>query len=98
MPDYSREVWVQLRKLTKRKFINALEKDGWVREQKGKRGDGKKGAGTLAYRHNDRPQQHNRIVVHYHNDKDIMGEGLLKGQLLIVGWTEQDLKRLKLIK
>ena len=71
-------------------------KDGWEREtHKGRQG--KKGANTLAYRHPDRPPSKNRVVIHFH-PKKTMGPDLLKGLLKRIDWSEDDLRRLKLIK
>lgn len=97
MPPYRPQVWSQIKNLTTQELIRALERDGWQKQtQKGRRG--KKGASTLAYRHPHRPPDKNRVVIHPH-PKKTMGPKLLK-QLLVdyIGWTEEDLARLKLIK
>ena len=96
MPDYSRKTWNQLRNITSDNLIAALERDGWERERnKGRRG--KKGESTLTYRHPDRPAGSNIVVIHPH-PKKTMGESLLKMLLDCIGWTEDDLVRLRLVK
>ena len=44
-----------------------------------------------------RNQRGKRVTVHYHPGKTY-GEKLLKELIKDIGWTEQDLLRLKLIK
>ena len=96
MTSYRRVVWDQLKNITKQQLIRAIERDGWIREEtKGRQG--KKGANTLAYRHPDRPPNANRIVIHPH-PKRTMSPSLLKDLLAVLGWTEEGLVRLKLIK
>lgn len=80
-----RGVWDQLKNTTAKQLIRALEKDGWEREET-------TGA-TQGYWHPDG----RRVVIHYH-PKKTYGAGLLKGLITDIGWTESDLKRLKLIK
>ena len=78
-------VWKQIRNLSVDELINALEKDGWVR-------DVTRGA-VLVFRHPDG----RRVTVHYHPHKTY-GPKLLKALLADIGWTQDDLRRLKLIK
>jgi predicted RNA binding protein YcfA (HicA-like mRNA interferase family) len=82
---YPKNVWQQLKSITADELIRALEKDDWVRDI---------GIGSeLVYRHDDA-----RIVsIHYHPRKTYH-RGLLKGLLDDIGWTEEHLRRLKLIK
>jgi predicted RNA binding protein YcfA (HicA-like mRNA interferase family) len=82
---YSKNVWQQLKNITADELIRALERDDWVRDI---------GVGAeLIYRSND-----GRIVsIHYHPRKTY-GPGLLKGLLEDIGWTEEDLRRLKLVR
>lgn len=79
-------IWKQLKSITADELINALEKDGFIRDEK-------QGA-QLVYRHAD-----GRICsVHYHPGKTY-GPKLLKKLLFDdIGWTEKDFRRLKLIK
>lgn len=84
---YSKKVWDQLRSLTSQELTKALEKDGW---------SWKKTVGAVQiYRHPD-----GRIVsIHLHPaDKSGYGPKLLKGLLSDIGWSEKDLRRLRLIK
>lgn len=96
MPQYRAEVRRQLRNITAQALIRALRRDGWVREtHKGRQG--KRGANTLTFRHPNRPPTNNKVVIHPH-PKKTMGASLLKDILDCIGWTEGDLKRLKLVK
>lgn len=65
--------------------MSALEKDGAVP-------DVTRGA-VRVYRYPDGK----RVTIHYHSKKTY-GPKLLKALLRDIGWTEDDLRRLKLIK
>ena len=81
---YDANVWRQLKNLGVEEFLKALGKDGWQDELR----SGAKRCfvkGKL------------RIVVHYHPGKT-WGPAYLKGLLDDTHWTEDDLRRLKLIK
>lgn len=79
-----RVVWDQLRSRTAKDFIRARERDGW--EEEGKRG------AARAFRKSDR-----RVVIRYH-PKKTYGPRLLEELFRQTGWTEDDLRRLKLVK
>ena len=81
-------VWNQLKNLTADDLITALEQDGWRRDP------ASKGA-TLGYIKSGSPNR--RVVIHYHPRKTC-GPGLLKALLQDIGWTEDDFRRLKIIK
>ncbi|NLC52895.1 MAG: addiction module toxin, HicA family [Firmicutes bacterium] len=66
-------------------MIAALKRDGWKQ-------DTSRGA-VLVFRN----QSGKRVTVHFHPGKTY-GEKLLKALINDIGWTEQDLLRLKLIK
>jgi predicted RNA binding protein YcfA (HicA-like mRNA interferase family) len=85
---FSGNVWNQLKNLSADDLIRALEQDGWRRDP------ASKGA-TLGYIKGGSPNK--RVVIHYHPRKTY-GAGLLKALLDDIGWTEDDLKRLKVIK
>ena len=89
---YPPHVWSQIKGITAQKLIKALEKDTWTLEKKKGR-QGKKGASTLAYRH----PNGNRVVIHFH-PKKTMSPRLLKQLLDQIGWSEEDLIRLRLVK
>jgi predicted RNA binding protein YcfA (HicA-like mRNA interferase family) len=78
-------VWNQLKNLTADDLIRALERDGWARDP------ASKGA-ILAYIKGGSPNR--RVTIHYHPRKTY-GPGLLKALLADIGWTEEDLRRLK---
>jgi predicted RNA binding protein YcfA (HicA-like mRNA interferase family) len=67
-------------------YIIALEKDGWQH-------DITSGA-SQAYRN---PATSARVTIHVHPGKTY-GAKLLKGLLEDIGWSEDDLKRLKIVK
>jgi len=79
-------VWKQIKSLTADELIRALEKDNWIR-------DVKVGAEQV-YRS---PDGSRRVSVHYHPTKTF-GPNLLQALLADIGWTEADMRRLKLIK
>lgn len=83
--NYTKQVWDQLRNLTADRLIKALEKDGWIRDIRT--------SNFHVYRHADG----RRVISHYHTQKTY-GQKLLKGLLDDIGWSAEDLKRLKLIK
>ena len=83
---YSGSVWSQLKNITADDLISALEKSGWKLEPDC--------TGAIqVYRNADA----DRVSIHYH-PKKTYGPKLLKGLLDDIGWTEADLKKLKLIK
>ena len=82
---FQKFVWAQLKNKSADDLISALIKDGWVLDETG-------GAERL-YRHPDG----RRVSIHYH-PKKTYGPHLLKALLEDIGWTEDDMRRLKLIK
>lgn len=88
--DYKANVWNQLKNITVEKLMKALEADGWI---KGKAN----GARHPYIKRGENGITLNRIVLHYH-PKKTYGPKLLKGLLAQIGWSIEDLKRLKLIK
>ena len=84
--SYSKNTWNQLKNTTVEELIKALAKDGWYRDE------ASSGA-ILVYC--KEPAQ--RITIHYH-PKKTYGAKLLKGLISDIGWDEENLKKLKLIK
>lgn len=82
---YHHNIWQQLEGLTADELVRALEKDGWDLDV----GYGK----GQVYRHPDGRY----ISIHYHPHSTYK-PGLLKALLDDIGWTVDDLKRLKLVK
>jgi len=83
---FPKQVWDQLKNITADELIKALVKDGWVHDES---------SGAIqVYRHVDTGQ---RVTIHYHPQKTY-GPKLLKGLLADIGWSIEDMKRLKLIK
>ncbi len=78
------EIWAQLKNLTSTGLVSALEKDDWARRS---------GAGSaVVFKKQDK-----KVVIREHSHKTY-GHRQLTELLKDIGWTERDLKRLKLIK
>ncbi len=78
------DIWSQLKNVTADKLIHALENDGWrLRGGSGSRRIYLKGQRLVS--------------IHYHPKKGY-GRDLLSDLLRDIGWSEKDLRRLKLIK
>ena len=83
---YSKNVWEQLKAKTSDEFIFALEKGGFVPDTKVKT--------ERIYRHPDG----RRVSIHYHTGGKCYGRSLLKALLEDTGWSEDDMRRLKILK
>ena len=76
-----------LRNTPVREIIRALERDGFSLKRE-------TGSGGRIYSHPD-----NRLtVVHYHHSSDTLTRKVLRSILEAVKWTEDDLKRLGLLR
>lgn len=83
---FSKNAWSQLKNLTSDELISALARDGFILDT---------GVRTeRVYRHPDG----RRVSIHYHTGSRSYGPGLLKALLEDTAWTEDDMKRLKLIR
>lgn len=84
--SFSDNVWKQVRNKSVDELISALLKDGFLldREVRTER----------VYRHPDC----RKVIIHYHTGSRTYGRKQLKALLEDIGWTEDDLRRLKLIK
>ena len=78
------DVWSQLKNIISSELMSALERDNWIKRASG-------GSATV-YK-----KQGRTVSMHSHSHKTY-GERQLKELLDDIGWTEQDLRRLKLIK
>ena len=86
---YSRAARSQLKNVTAREIINALKKDGWT-EQNTRQA-------TRSFRKFENGERR-YITIHYHSGKTYRVGFLEK---LLIGrakWSEDDLKRLKLVR
>jgi predicted RNA binding protein YcfA (HicA-like mRNA interferase family) len=82
--SFSNQIWQQLKNLTADDLCNALRKDGWECDTKG-------GSMHIYLK------GMNRVSIHYH-PKKTYGAKMLQGLLGDIGWSESDLRKLKLIK
>jgi predicted RNA binding protein YcfA (HicA-like mRNA interferase family) len=82
-PDY---VWKQLKNISTDQLISALVKDNFALDTKVR--------AERIYRHPDG----RRVSIHYHTGNKCFGPGLLKALLKDIGWSQEDMRRLKLIK
>lgn len=88
---FSRDAWSQIKNTSAEDLKRALERDGF-------RAEGKRGAALGFYRPSSTPNgKPQRVVIHYHPKKTFGGK-LLEGVIKDAGWSEEDLRRLKLIK
>lgn len=86
---FSRHVWEQLKNKTADDLISALKRDGYKKDPSSR-------DATIAYiKKSDAGTK--RVVIHYHPRKTF-GPGLLKSLLEDIGWTDADLRRVKLVK
>jgi predicted RNA binding protein YcfA (HicA-like mRNA interferase family) len=83
---YPRNIWNQLKNLTAKDLIKALEKDGWIRDEKAGQ--------AYVYVNLDGKR---RVTIHFHPQKTYQPK-LLQGLLADIGWTEDEMRELKLIK
>lgn len=82
---YDQNTSNQLKGIHVERLVRALDKDGWNREFS-------RGA-TQTFRHPDG----RTVTIHIH-PKKTFGPRLLAAILSDIGWSKEDLKRLKLIK
>ena len=82
---FSKQAWDQLKNVTAAELMSALEKDGAVH-------DSSRGS-VQVYRYPDG----RRFTIHFHPNKTY-GPKLLRALLADIGWSEDDMKRLKLLK
>jgi predicted RNA binding protein YcfA (HicA-like mRNA interferase family) len=86
---FPKHVLEQLKGRTADDLISALKKDGYVNDPASR-------DATIAYI-KKATGSNKRIVVHYHPGKTY-GPNLLKALLDDIGWTEADMRRVRLIK
>lgn len=86
MSSFSQNVWNQLKNKATNDLIRALLKDGFKLVDKIRT--------ERIYRHPDG----RKVVIHYHKGSETYGANLLKALLEATGWSEEDMRRLKLIK
>lgn len=86
---YPPNVWNQIKNLTADDLVSALQKDGWTKDASCK-------GAILVFVKKANPGN-DRVGIHYH-PKKTYGAGLLKSLIADIGWSEADLRRLKLIK
>lgn len=83
---FSKQVWDQLKNITADGLITALLKDGFVLDVPIRT--------ERIYRH----PCGRKVSIHYHEGSKCYGPGLLKSLIEDIGWSEKDMRRLKLVK
>jgi len=86
MGSFSDNAWKQLKNKTADDIISALLKDGFQPDEQLRT--------ERIYRHPDG----RKISIHYHKGNQTYGAGLLKALLEDAGWSEGQMRKLKLIK
>lgn len=86
MSTFSKNAWQQLKNKTTDDLIRALLKDGFelVDEVRTER----------VYRRSDG----RKVTIHYHKGSGCYGASLLKALLRDAGWSEDDMRRVGLIR
>ena len=87
--SFPKNTWEQLKGLKAGPLMAALTKDGWDLDTT---------QGSIHTYIKCLPEGNRRVQVHFHGKKKGWGPGLLKKILEDIGWTEEDLKNLGLIK
>lgn len=87
---YPSDVWRQLKNISVEELIKALKRDSWVAD--------KTNSGKIPYRKVMSNGEVRRVVIHYHPGKTYRSAKLLKGLFRDIGWSIEDLERLKLIR
>lgn len=77
----------ELRSITTRELCAAIESDGFVLDRQ-------RGSHRVYYN----PTDKRRVVIPWHGPGATLHYGTLKAILADLGWTREDLKRLKLLK
>ena len=83
---FSKQAWDQLKNKTADDLISALLKDGFELDAEVRT--------ERVYRHSDG----RKVTIHYHTGSKTYGPSLLKDLLEDIGWSEKEMRRLKLIK
>jgi predicted RNA binding protein YcfA (HicA-like mRNA interferase family) len=86
---FSPNVWNQLKNVTADDLVRALERDGWTPDPSSK--------GAIQGFIKKHGIVNERVTIHYH-PKKTYGPKLLKGLIKDIGWNDEDLTRLRLIK
>ena len=84
--NFTKQTWDQLKNKNKDDLIKALFKDGFIPDVELRT--------ERVYRHPDG----RKVTIHYHKGSDCYHPGLLKALLEDIGWSENDMRRLKFIK
>jgi len=79
------QIWNQLKNKTAGEFISGLERDGWTKHKSS-------GGSRRVYIKGQK-----LVSIHFHPQKNYARD-MIMDLLNDIGWTEADLKRLKLIK
>jgi predicted RNA binding protein YcfA (HicA-like mRNA interferase family) len=91
---FNSDVWNQLKNTSKGELISALERDGWQKEVSSHSA----GSIRLYIKYDPTGIAAGRVEIHYHHASDTCSPKLLKGLLTDIGWSDNDMRRLKLLK
>ena len=83
--SFPSHIWGQLKGISAKELISALERDKWVRDC------------TVGAEQIFRKGPGRRVSIHVHPSKTF-GPKLLKSLLADIGWTEKEMRDLKLIR
>ncbi len=92
-PDYTKQIWDQLKSLTSSQLLKALTNDpNWTLVPT-------KGGSEHYFQHNDKPAGQNLVCIHVHpsNTSGYRNFSFLKRILDAIDWPISDLISLKLI-
>ena len=87
--NYPKNTWDQLKGLKAGTLMSALRKDGWKLDTT---------SGSIHTFIKAIDGENRRVQVHFHGSNKGWSSKLLKKMLAEIGWTEENLKALKLIK
>jgi predicted RNA binding protein YcfA (HicA-like mRNA interferase family) len=84
--SYPKSVWNQIKNRTPKDFITALKKDGWEEDAS---------HGSVKVFRN--PEKNLRVTIHMHPGKTY-GAKMLNHLIEDIGWSVDDMRKLKFIK
>ena len=86
---FATAVWDQIRNITTEELCSALQRDGWAPDCK---------TGSIVIYTMGDGEKRRRVSIHRRAKKSYGNKSLLGALLKDIGWSEDDLRRLKVIK